>query len=87
MGEGGKTAETREIGYSDLRRLQVDTKGPLLWDGDLVQVQRTVTLSRWQAVAGIVVAFGALAQGLTASHDIGCWLRVWAVGCQASTHQ
>ena len=64
-----------------IEQMGVDEKGRLTWKGDLVQVQKRVTLSGWQSVAAIVVALGATSQGVLAAYQFGCAMAFWTKGC------
>lgn len=69
------------INYRQRKQLRVDAEGRLTWKGDLVQVQKRVTLSFWQAVATATVALGATSQGVLAAYQFGCAMAFWTKGC------
>lgn len=76
-----ETSDTGGITYEQIAQLSVDKKGRLTWKGDLVQVQRHVTLSFWQTVATAAVALGATSQGVLATYQFGCAMAFWTTGC------
>ncbi len=69
------------ISYAQIKQLGVDEKGRLTWKGDLVQVQKRVTLSPWQAITAAAVALGATSQGVLAAYQFGCAMAVWTRSC------
>ena len=72
---------TRPLSHVDMNRMRVDAKDRLIWDGRLVQVQRRLTLTLWQTIFGVIVAFGALSQGALASVDLVCRFGWLGHGC------
>ena len=75
------TFDAGGITYGQIAQLGVDKKGRLTWKGDLVQVQKRVTLSVWQGAAAAVVALGATSQGVLAAYQFGCAMAFWTKGC------
>ena len=75
------TSVTGGITYAQIAQLGVDKEGRLTWKGDLVQVQKRVTLSIWQGVAAAAVALGATSQGVLAAYQFGCAMAFWTKGC------
>lgn len=66
----------------------MDPEGRLVWDVNLVQVQRRITLTAGQTwfariglIAAIIAALGAIAQGVPAAYDFGCRFHLWGSGC------
>ena len=69
------------MSYEQIRRMGVDAKGRLMWDGDLVQVQKAFRLTFWQGLATSVIALGAVSQGALALYQLGCAVAFWSKGC------
>ena len=57
-------AEVERIGVGDLKRLGIDSKNQLYWDGRRVEVRQRLNLTRLQTVAAIVVSIAAILGGL-----------------------
>lgn len=55
----------------------MDGSGRLYMDGR--PVRQVIALSPWQIVGGVIVAFGALAQGALALCDFGARLGWWVL--------
>lgn len=75
------TPAHRGIGWAEVEQLGVDAQGRLTWKGDLVQVQKRVTLSLRQKVGAVVIALGAASQGMLAVYQFGCAMAFWTKGC------
>ena len=69
------------ITFRQIEQMGVDEKGRLTWKGDLVQVQKRVTLSVWQRIAAAAVVLGATSQGVLAAYQFGCAMAFWTKGC------
>lgn len=78
----------RSISYDEADALGVDAKGELYWHGKPVEIRRPLDLTWWQnaiaiivAIATVIAAFGAVAQGFAAYNDWACKVGWKAAAC------
>jgi hypothetical protein len=78
----------RSISYDEADALGVDAKGELYWHGKPVEIRRPIDLSWTQkavavivAVATVLAALGAVAQGFAAYNEWACKVGWKAVVC------
>lgn len=79
----------RAIGIGEMDRLGVGPNDALYWDGRMVEVRKTITLTKVQrtwaavlAIAGLLAALGAVVQGATAGHTWACDARLLTKWCK-----
>jgi hypothetical protein len=80
----------RSISYDEADALGVDAKGELYWHGKPVEIRRPLDLTWWQnaiaiivAIATVLAALGAVAQGFAAYNEWACKVGWRSVACPA----
>jgi hypothetical protein len=78
----------REISIEEVGALGTDAKGELYWHGKPVEIRRPLDLTWWQnlvaitvAVATVIAAIGAAAQGWAAYNEWACKVGWKAAAC------
>ncbi len=78
----------RGISFEQVGALGTDAKGELYWHGKPVEIRRPLDLTRTQstvaivvAVATVIAAIGAVAQGFAAYNDWACKVGWKSVAC------
>jgi len=78
----------RSISYDEADALGVDAKGELYWHGKPVEIRRPLDLTWWQklgaavvAIATVIAALGAVAQGFAAYNEWACKVGWRSVAC------
>jgi hypothetical protein len=73
------------IGIEDLRRLGIDTRNQLFWDGQAVEVRRTLVLTFWQKVLAVLASLATIATGANNLSLFLCGRDIHWLGCPAAT--
>ena len=72
------------ISFENIGRMGVGHDGHLYWDGRRVETRARLGLTFWQKLGAFIVvlgALGAIAQGIDATHNFGCKVHLWSLGC------
>lgn len=76
----------RTIGIDEMENLGIDRAGVLYWNGRVVTIQKSLTLTFWQKVTTAVVTLTAalvslstVAQGVASYNSWACTVGWWAV--------
>jgi hypothetical protein len=59
-GQPGWPDEVRPIQVPDLKRLGINERNELFWDGRHIEIRRSLTLTRFQKFITVIVAFCAV---------------------------
>ena len=63
-GEDDATGGVKELRIADLKRLGIDDRNRLYWDGKRIEVRQRIALSIWQRRIAIAVSLCAMLGGL-----------------------